>query len=109
MARELSSMLRCFQERYDRAVQDGDVDLLSRSCPGKHGRWGRICVLDVGHEAEYPHLGTNSEGQPVAWVGTAPDDDCLPDGRSQATFECVPPRPRGVRPGGGAGLVGGSS
>jgi hypothetical protein len=75
MARELSPMLRRFQERYDRAVQDADVDLLSRSCPGKHGRWGRICVLDVGHEAEYPHLGTNSEGQPVAWVGTAPDDD----------------------------------
>ncbi|MFR0367486.1 hypothetical protein [Streptomyces sp. MCC20] len=75
LVREFSPMLRRFQERYDRAVQDADLDLLSRSCPGKHGRWGRICVLDAGHEAEYPHLGTNSEGQPVAWVGTAPDDD----------------------------------
>jgi hypothetical protein len=75
MARELSPMLQRFQERHDRAVHDADLDLLSRSCPGKHGRWGRICVLDAEHEAEYPHLGTNSEGQPVAWVGTAPDDD----------------------------------
>ncbi|MEV8545480.1 hypothetical protein [Streptomyces sp. NPDC051572] len=75
MAQELSPMLRRFQERYDRAVRNADLDLLSRSCPGKHGRWGRICVLGIGHEAEYPHLGANSEGQPVAWVGTAPDDD----------------------------------
>jgi len=75
MAWELSPMLRRFQERYDRAVQDADVDLLSRSCPGKHGRWGRICVLDVRHEAEYPHLATTSEGQPLAWVGTAPEDN----------------------------------
>ncbi|WP_234337106.1 hypothetical protein [Streptomyces xylophagus] len=75
MAQELSPLLRHFQERYDRAVRDADLDLLSRSCPGKHGRWGRVCVLDIGHEAEYPHLGANSEGQPVAWVGTAPDDD----------------------------------
>ena len=75
MAQELSPVLRRLQERYDRAVRDADLDLLSRSCPGKHGRWGRICVLDIGHEAEYSHVGTNSEGQPVAWVGTAPDDD----------------------------------
>ncbi|MFJ8941067.1 hypothetical protein ACIRL0_36030 [Streptomyces sp. NPDC102365] len=75
MVRELSPILWRFQERYDRAVQGADASLLSRSCPGKHGRWGRICVLDIGHEAEYPHLGTNAEGQPVAWVGTAPDDD----------------------------------
>ncbi|WP_221360892.1 hypothetical protein [Streptomyces beigongshangae] len=75
MARELRPMLRRLQERYDRAVEEADLDVLIRSCPGKHGRWGRICVLDVGHEAQYPHLGTNSEGQPVAWVGTTPDDD----------------------------------
>ncbi|MGK3943376.1 hypothetical protein ABK046_33665 [Streptomyces caeruleatus] len=36
---------------------------------------GRICVLDAGHQAEYPHLGTTPEGQPVAWVGSAPDED----------------------------------
>ncbi|MFJ3339165.1 hypothetical protein [Streptomyces sp. NPDC086766] len=75
LARELSPMFQRFQARFDRAVQDGDLDLLSRSCPGNHGRWGRICVLDAGHEAQYPHLGTTSEGQPVAWVGPAPDDD----------------------------------
>ncbi|MFE2337545.1 hypothetical protein [Streptomyces coelicoflavus] len=75
LARKLAPMLRHYQERYDRAVQDADLDLLSRSFPGKHGGWGTICVLDAGHEAEHPHLGTNSEGQPVAWVGTAPDDD----------------------------------
>ncbi|MEU2357742.1 hypothetical protein ABZ599_33020 [Streptomyces misionensis] len=75
LARELSPTLRRFQERYDRAVREGDYDLLVQRCPEKDGRWGRICVLDVGHEAEYPHLGTTPEGQPVAWVGTAPDDD----------------------------------
>ncbi|MET7575198.1 hypothetical protein ABZT04_43090 [Streptomyces sp. NPDC005492] len=75
MAQELGPILRRFRERYDRAIRDADLDLLSRSCPGKHGRWGRICVLDIGHEAEYPHVGTTSEGQPVAWVGSAPDDD----------------------------------
>ncbi|MEU9405499.1 hypothetical protein ACGF5O_44910 [Streptomyces sp. NPDC048291] len=75
MARELSPMIRRFQERRDQAVRDADLDLLRRSCPGKHGRWGRICVLDAGHEAQYPHLGTDPEGQPVAWVGTTPDDD----------------------------------
>lgn len=75
MAQELSPLLRRFQERYDRAVRDADLDLLSRSCPGKHRRWGRACVLDIGHEAQYPHLGTSPEGQPVAWVGSAPDDD----------------------------------
>ena len=75
LAQELSPKLRRSQERYDRAVREGDYDLLIRRCPGKHGRWGRICVLDVGHEAEYPHLGTTLDGEPVAWVGTAPDDD----------------------------------
>lgn len=68
LARELSPALRHSQERYDRAVKEGDYDLLIQRCPGKHGRWGRICVLDVGHNAEYPHLGTTLEGQPVAWV-----------------------------------------
>lgn len=75
MAQQFSPVLQRFQGRYDRAVRDADLDLLRRSCPGKHGRWGRICVLDIGHEAEYPHLGTNFKGQPVAWVGSTPDDD----------------------------------
>lgn len=74
LAREFSPELRRSQERHDRAVRNGDYDLLIRRCPGKHGRWGRICVLDVGHEAEYPHLGTTPDGQSVAWVGTAPED-----------------------------------
>jgi hypothetical protein len=75
LARDLGPTLRRFEERYDRAVQDANLDVLSRSCPGKHGRWGRICVLDAGHQAEYPRLGTNPEGQPVASVGSAPDED----------------------------------
>lgn len=75
LAHELGPRLGRFQERYDRAARDGDYDLLIRTCPGKHGRWGRVCVLDVGHEAEYPHWGTTPGGQPVAWVGTAPGDD----------------------------------
>lgn len=37
---------------------------------------GRICVLPDGHETsmEEPHWGRNSEGRPIAWVGSAPDD-----------------------------------
>lgn len=40
MAREFSPTLRRFQKRYDRAVQEA--------------------------ESVYPHLGANSEGQPMA-------------------------------------------
>lgn len=73
---ELRACLQPFQDRYDQAVRDGNTAVLIGICPGKHGRWGRICVLDEGHAAaiEEPHWGHNSDGQPIAWVGSAPDD-----------------------------------
>ncbi|MGW4995201.1 hypothetical protein ACWEQ3_47825 [Streptomyces mirabilis] len=73
---ELCARLQPFQDRYDQAVRDGDAALLTGICPGKHGRWGRICVLPDGHETsmEEPHWGRNSEGRAIAWVGSAPDD-----------------------------------
>jgi hypothetical protein len=73
---ELSARLQPFQDRYEQAVREGDAARLTGICPGKHGRWGRICVLADGHETsmEEPHWGHNSEGQPIAWVGSAPDD-----------------------------------
>ncbi|MDP9616487.1 hypothetical protein [Streptomyces demainii] len=73
---ELRVHLQPFQDRYDQAVRDGDTAVLIRICPGKHGWWGRICVLDEGHETsmEEPHWGHNSDGRPIAWVGSAPDD-----------------------------------
>ncbi|WP_184503048.1 hypothetical protein [Streptomyces botrytidirepellens] len=73
---ELRARLQPFQDRYDQAVRDGDTAALIRICPGKHGRWGRICVLDEGHETsmEEPHWGHNSDGQPIGWVGSTPDD-----------------------------------
>lgn len=76
IGRELCARLQPFQDRYDQAVRDGNTARLTRICPGKHGRWGRICVLDDGHETsmEEPHWGHNSEGRPIAWVGSAPDD-----------------------------------
>ncbi|MFC7818687.1 hypothetical protein ACFUTR_29110 [Streptomyces sp. NPDC057367] len=51
---ELCARLHPFQDRYDQAVAEGDADGL---CGGKHGRWGRICVLPDGHETsmEEPH------------------------------------------------------
>lgn len=73
---ELCARLQPFQDRYDQAVAEGDTDGLAGLCGGKHGRWGRICVLPDGHETsmEEPHWGRNSEGRPIAWVGSAPDD-----------------------------------
>lgn len=73
---ELCARLQPFQARYDQAVAEGDADGLAVLCGGKHGRWGRICVLPDGHETsmEEPHWGRNSEGRPIAWVGSAPDD-----------------------------------
>lgn len=73
---EMRARFQPFQDRYDQAVHDGDTGMLIGICPGKHGRWGRICVLSEGHETsvEEPHWGHNSGGQPVAWVGSAPDD-----------------------------------
>ncbi|MFE9782234.1 hypothetical protein ACFYPA_29285 [Streptomyces sp. NPDC005775] len=73
---ELSTRLQPFQDRYNQAVTAGDADGLTGLCGGKHGRWGRICVLPDGHETsmEEPHWGRNSEGRPIAWVGSAPDD-----------------------------------
>jgi hypothetical protein len=63
------------QDRHQQALRDGDRAVLQRGCPGKYGRWGRICVLDAGHESEDPHWGVNGGGTPVAWVGSAADDD----------------------------------
>lgn len=73
---ELCARLQPFQARYDQAVAAGDAGGLVGLCAGKHGRWGRICVLPVGHETlmEEPHWGRTSEGRPIAWVGSAPDD-----------------------------------
>ncbi|MGW6796639.1 hypothetical protein [Streptomyces chartreusis] len=60
----------------DQTVAEGDAARLTGACGGKHGRWGRICVLPGGHETsmEEPHWGRNREGRPIAWVGSAPDD-----------------------------------
>lgn len=73
---ELCARLQPFQDQYDQAVREGDAVRLTGICPGKHGGWGRICVLPDGHETsmEEPHWGRNSEGRPIAWVGSAPDD-----------------------------------
>ncbi|WP_236246955.1 hypothetical protein [Streptomyces sp. CC210A] len=76
MGTELRARLQPFQDRYDQAVAEGDADALAGLCGGKHGRWGRICVLPDGHETsmEEPHWGRTGEGRPIAWVGSAPDD-----------------------------------
>ncbi|GGR47334.1 hypothetical protein GCM10010497_58310 [Streptomyces cinereoruber] len=73
---ELLARLQPLQDRYDQAVAESDAGLLAGVCPGKHGRWGRICVLGHGPEAalEEPHWGRNGEGRPIVWVGSAPDD-----------------------------------
>jgi hypothetical protein len=73
---ELCARLQPYQDRYDQAVAAGDADGAAGLCGGKHGCWGRICVLPDGHETsmEEPHWGRNSEGLPIAWVGSTPDD-----------------------------------
>ncbi|MEU5190972.1 hypothetical protein AB0G83_28050 [Streptomyces klenkii] len=75
LGEELRPRFQSFRDRYDRAVREAELDTLTRTCHGKHGRWGRICVLDTGHDSTAPHWGTTAEGHPVAWVGSAPDDD----------------------------------
>ncbi|WP_405191655.1 hypothetical protein OG473_38720 [Streptomyces anulatus] len=76
LGEELVIRLQPFQERYDQAVAEGDADGVAGLCRGKHGRWGRICVLPGGHKTsmEEPHWGRASEGRPIVWVGSAPDD-----------------------------------
>ncbi|MEU2226708.1 hypothetical protein [Streptomyces sp. NPDC018347] len=71
---ELCARLQPLQDRYDQAVRDGDVAWHAGGCAAKHGRWGRICALPDRHETsmEEPHWGRNSEGRPIAWVGSAP-------------------------------------
>ncbi|MGW6144438.1 hypothetical protein [Streptomyces sp. NPDC055140] len=71
---ELAPSFQGLRDQYDTAVQTGDVDVLSRICPGKHGRWGRVCLLPSGHEATELHWGITAEGWPIAWLGSAPDD-----------------------------------
>ncbi|MGW5336220.1 hypothetical protein [Streptomyces bauhiniae] len=75
LGEELRAHCQPYRDRYDRAVREADLDTLTRTCDGKHGRWGRICALDTGHESTAPHWGTTAEGRPVAWLGSAPDDD----------------------------------
>ncbi|MGN9821892.1 hypothetical protein ACTMUQ_42270 [Streptomyces sp. SD11] len=75
LGEELRPHFQPFRDSYIRAEREGDLGTLTRTCPGKHGRWGRICVLDTGHDSTAPHWGTTAEGHPVAWVGSAPDDD----------------------------------
>jgi hypothetical protein len=50
--RELQHRYQALHERYTAAEVDGDVDFLISRCPGKHGKRGRICVLDDGHDRE---------------------------------------------------------
>ncbi|MFH8365141.1 hypothetical protein ACH4FV_36955 [Streptomyces anulatus] len=70
---ELQGVFQVFQDRYEHAVCTGDMAGLARVCSGKHGRWGRVCVLLAGHEERAPHWGVTAGGL-VAWVGAAPDD-----------------------------------
>ncbi|QDN54013.1 hypothetical protein [Streptomyces sp. S1D4-20] len=74
---ELEPRFGVFADRYRQAVATPDYEVLSRICPAKHGQWGRACVLDAGHEDATGglHWGLTTDGRPIAWAGTAPDDD----------------------------------
>ncbi|MER5988677.1 hypothetical protein [Streptomyces sp. NPDC001787] len=72
----MSGMYRAQAERWNQALREAGSELLSQICPGKHGRHGRICRLDKGHESGGdPHWGKTAADRPVAWLGSAPDDD----------------------------------
>ncbi|MDX3231854.1 hypothetical protein [Streptomyces sp. ME19-01-6] len=76
---ELRARLQPFQGRYEPAARDGDTAVLIRTCPGKHHRWGRICVLDEGHETAMgePHWGHNSDGGPSrGWAAASAGQWC---------------------------------
>ncbi|MDX5575527.1 MULTISPECIES: hypothetical protein [Streptomyces] len=72
--RELRDELEVFQDRYTIAVRTGDIAVLNQVCEGKHGRWGRICVQSTGREMRTPHWGITPDAEPIAWIGSAPDD-----------------------------------
>ncbi|MGA4979348.1 hypothetical protein [Streptomyces cinereoruber] len=44
--------------------------------PGQARPLGTICVLDNGHKTsmEELHWGRTSEGQPITWAGSTPDN-----------------------------------
>ncbi|MFJ8752202.1 hypothetical protein ACIREO_23140 [Streptomyces sp. NPDC102441] len=72
----LSGIYRTEVARWNEALREADSELLSQICPAKHGRHGRICLLDEGHDSDAgPHWGRTTAGRPVAWLGSAPDDD----------------------------------
>ncbi|MFD7861470.1 hypothetical protein [Streptomyces sp. NPDC059783] len=74
---ELQPRFSMFADRYHQAVTSADHEALSRTCSAKHGQWGRVCLLDADHEDTTGglHWGLTADGRPIAWVGTAPDDD----------------------------------
>ncbi|MCZ1012104.1 hypothetical protein [Streptomyces lydicus] len=74
---ELQHRFTTYADRYRQAVDSGDVEVLARTCPDKHGRWGRACLLDADHDAATSglHWGLTPSGDPIAWVGSALDND----------------------------------
>ncbi|MFB7999936.1 hypothetical protein ACFC4G_45075 [Streptomyces sp. NPDC056002] len=64
--RELCARFQPFQDRYDQArARTATPKRLTHICPGEHGHWGRICVLDDGQETSMKELhgGRNGEGR----------------------------------------------
>ncbi len=74
---ELRPRYQRFADQYRQAVASVDLAALSQVCHGKHSRWGRACVLEAGHEAQTDplHWGLTTHEDPIAWLGSAPDDD----------------------------------
>lgn len=72
---ELSARLQPFQHRYDQAVAEGDADGLAGLCWGKHGRWGRICVLPEGTRPRWRNrtgAAPAGAGRSRGWAGSGP-------------------------------------
>ncbi|WP_046725329.1 hypothetical protein [Streptomyces xiamenensis] len=73
---ELSARLQPFQDRYGQALRESDTAVLTGICPGTHGRWDGPASWTTGtrRRCEEPRWGHTSEGRPIAWVDSAPDD-----------------------------------
>ncbi|TKS96238.1 hypothetical protein E4U91_36610 [Streptomyces lasalocidi] len=80
-------------DRVGRTVFPDRAVAAEATCPGKNGRWGRICVLPGGQETsmEEPHWATTAKAGRSRALPTPPPG--VPGPLSWVPLVCVPAEP----------------